>query len=147
MLSNSSLWPEIFFGIVAANVAVPVDTRVKEQQEAHVLRDSRGRLAFIAPEYYPLIREIEPHLPELKTVVVAGRPSEAPGGRVKWLAYSETVEGHRASGDARPSRPRPADQARLMLRKTQLRFPQEVGTTFQYDLQLFVISTHIQTSD
>jgi len=109
MLKNSSLWPEIFFGIVAANVAVPVDTRLKEQEVAHVLRDSGARLAFIGPEYYPLIREIEPHLSELETVVVAGRLSGTPEGRVKWLAYSETVEGDRAPGDARPSRPRPAD--------------------------------------
>jgi len=47
---------------------------------AHVLRDSGARLAFIGPEYYPLIREIEPHLPELETVVGADDPG------AHWLA-------------------------------------------------------------
>jgi hypothetical protein len=43
--------------------------------------------------------------------------------------------------------PHPPHQVRLMLRQGQLLFPQEVGITFQYDLQLLVSSTHIQTSD
>ena len=47
--------------------AVPVDAKLQEQEVAHILRDSGARLLFAGAKSYPLLREIEPHVPELKT--------------------------------------------------------------------------------
>ncbi len=68
---NSPEWPEMYFGIVnSAATAVPVDAKLQEQEVAHILRDSGARVLIASAKTYPLLREIESHLPALEHVVL-----------------------------------------------------------------------------
>ena len=80
---NSPEWPEIYFGIVGLGAtAVPVDVKLQEQEVAHILRDSGARLLMTNAKYYPLLRDIEPHVPDLQIVLlIDGRESLPIGSR------------------------------------------------------------------
>lgn len=68
---NSFEWPEMYFGIVGMGAtAVPVDAKLQEQEVSHILRDSGARLLFAGARSYPLLRDVEPHVPDLEKVIL-----------------------------------------------------------------------------
>ena len=92
---NAPDWPEMYFGITGLGAtAVPVDAKLREQEVAHILRDSGARCLLSDVRNYPLIREIENHLPALETVCLAGNGDihPAPSRKIKYLAYEAETE-------------------------------------------------------
>ena len=103
---NSPEWPEIYFGIVGMGAtAVPVDAKLQEQEVAHILRDSGAKLLVTGAKSYPLLRDIEPHIPDLQTVLlIDGRESPSISSRrIKYLDYEQLLEDVAAAG-SRPVR-------------------------------------------
>jgi len=100
---NSPEWPELYFGIVCAGAtAVPVDAKLQEQEVAHILRDSGARALFAGGKNYALLRDVEPHLPDLEHVaLVEGRELMPIAARkVRYGAYEELYGQHRAAADS-----------------------------------------------
>ena len=92
---NSPKWPEIYFGIVGMGAtAVPVDAKLQEQEVAHILRDSGAKLLITGAKSYPLLRDIEPYIPDLQTVLlIDGRESPPISSRrIKYLDYEQLME-------------------------------------------------------
>jgi long-chain acyl-CoA synthetase len=92
---NAPEWPEIYFGIVGMGAtAVPVDSKLQEQEVAHILRDSGAKLLFTNAKCYPLLRDIESHVPELHTVLLMAGREILPvrGRRIKYLGYEQLME-------------------------------------------------------
>ncbi|MBT3192485.1 MAG: long-chain fatty acid--CoA ligase [Verrucomicrobia bacterium] len=76
---NEYRWPAVYFGIAAAAfTAVPVDAKLKEQEVAHVLRDSEASVIFTSARSYAIIRDIADQLPALKHVIVLDGQSIIP---------------------------------------------------------------------
>ncbi|MBU1693234.1 MAG: AMP-binding protein [Verrucomicrobia bacterium] len=91
---NAPDWPEMYFGITALGAtAVPVDAKLQEQEVAHILRDSGARLLFSDARNYSVLKEVEPHVPELQAaILVGGRElGPQPSRRIKYLDYEEGV--------------------------------------------------------
>ena len=87
---NSLEWPEIYFGIVGMGAtAVPVDAKLQEQEVSHILRDSGARLLFAGAKSYPLLRDVEPHVPELEKVILVDGREVLPTSskRLKYFDY------------------------------------------------------------
>ena len=101
---NAPEWPEIYFGIAGmAATAVPVDAKLQEQEVAHVLRDSGAKLLFSDAKYYPLLRDVEPHIPDMHTVVLTDGHEILPihSRRIKYLSYEQlTDDAAEAAGSA-----------------------------------------------
>jgi len=92
---NSPKWPEIFFGIVGMSAtAVPVDAKLQEQEVAHILRDSGAKLLLTGAKSYPLLRDIEPHVPDLQIVLLIGGREILPirNRRIKYMDYEPLME-------------------------------------------------------
>lgn len=93
---NAPEWAEIYFGIVGLGAtAVPVDAKLQEQEVAHILRDSAAGVVISGGKNYPLITEIERHLPELRHVVLIGGRDVLPASslhRAKFWDYAQLVE-------------------------------------------------------
>ncbi len=92
---NAPEWPEVYFGIVGLGAtAVPVDAKLQEQEVAHILRDSSARVLLTHAKSYPLVREIEPHLPELRNVLLIGGREVLPiqSRKVKYSDYEQWME-------------------------------------------------------
>lgn len=92
---NSPEWPEIYFGIVGMGAtAVPVDAKLQEQEVAHILRDSGAKLIITNAKYYPLLRDIEMHVPELHTALLISGHDILPirSRRIKYLSYEQLTE-------------------------------------------------------
>jgi long-chain acyl-CoA synthetase len=90
--ANAPEWPEIYFGIVGIGAtAVPVDAKLREQEIAHILRDSSASVIFAESRNYHVIRELEPHLPDLKHVILinGNRLLPVDGTRLKFADYAE----------------------------------------------------------
>jgi len=70
--------PEFLISALAANsmgaVAGPLNTWLKGREIAYQLNDSRGRALVIDEAFLPLLDEIRPQCPHLKTVVQHGGP-------------------------------------------------------------------------
>jgi long-chain acyl-CoA synthetase len=94
-LPNCPEWAEIYFGIVGLGAtAVPVDAKLTEQELSHVLRDSETRLVFATDRAYPLLREVEDHLPAMRTAVLLGRPdvtNRKPAHHVAYENYAASM--------------------------------------------------------
>lgn len=100
---NAPDWPEMYFGITGLGLtAVPVDAKLQEQEVAHILRDSGARLLFADARSYPLLKEIEAHLPGLQSaVLVGGRElGPQPSRRVRYEDYQESFESAAAAAAA-----------------------------------------------
>lgn len=117
---NAVVWPVIYFGIVGLGAtAVPIDAKLKQQEVAHILRDAEAKVLLAAARLYPTIREAQPHLPHLETVVLIGGQDVAPGGEdgeTTYLDYDSELAGVQdaAASDARAydrSNPEPDDPA------------------------------------
>ena len=92
---NAPEWPEIYFGIAGmAATAVPVDAKLQEQEVAHVLRDSGAKLLFSDAKYYPLLRDVEPHIPDMHTVVLTDGHEILPihSRRIKYFDYDQLIK-------------------------------------------------------
>ncbi len=92
---NSIHWPAMYFGAVGVGAtAVPVDAKLKEQETAHILRDSAALAVLTTSAQYPVLREIERSLPKLKHVIMldARRIMPADSARVTYHDYTESVE-------------------------------------------------------
>lgn len=64
----------LFGGTYIGAVAVPVDPRASGERLLHYLTDSRARMVVTTGDLLPLVEEILPRAPEVKTVAVAWRP-------------------------------------------------------------------------
>jgi long-chain acyl-CoA synthetase len=92
---NAPDWPEMYFGIIGLGAAaVPVDAKLQEQEVAHILRDSGARVLFSDARNYTVLKEIEPHVPDLQAaILVGGRDlGPQPSRRIKYLDYEEAME-------------------------------------------------------
>lgn len=92
---NAPDWPEMYFGITGLGAtAVPVDAKLQEQEVAHILRDSGARFLFSDARNYSLLKEVEPHVPDLQTaILVGGRElGPQPSRRIKYVDYEEASE-------------------------------------------------------
>jgi len=103
-LENCPAWPEIYFAIVGCGLtAVPVDGKLREQEAAHVLRDSESRAVFTSAKAYRIVREIEDGLPELTHAVILDGLEIIPHepGRVAYADYGEALQSaeKRAAGN------------------------------------------------
>ncbi len=68
---NEYRWPEVYLGIsTVACTAVPIDAKLREQEVAHILRDSEASVVFVSTKTYAIIREVSDQLSHLKHVVV-----------------------------------------------------------------------------
>lgn len=91
---NSAEWPEIYFAVVGlAATAVPVDVKLQEQEVAHILRDSGAKAVIAGAKSYPLLREVERHLPDLHHIILVGGRDLLPGQakKVKYWDYEELM--------------------------------------------------------
>ncbi|MFH0953456.1 MAG: AMP-binding protein [Verrucomicrobiota bacterium] len=102
---NAPDWTEIYFGIVGLGAtAVPVDPKLQEQEVAHVLRDSGARTLLASARSYPLLREIEPHLPAFEHVVLVEGSELLPiasHGIKYWHYDQQMAEAAEAAGSDR----------------------------------------------
>ena len=91
---NAPEWPEIYFGIVGMGAtAVPVDAKLQEQEVAHILRDSGAKLLITNAKYYPLLRDIDAHVPELHTALLIAGNEILPikSRRIKYLSFEHLM--------------------------------------------------------
>lgn len=89
---NAPDWQEIYLGIVSIGaIAVPVDAKLRQQEVAHILRDSETKVLFSSAKNYSILAEVEEHLPELKTVVLIGGRSLLPikSRQVEYFDYHD----------------------------------------------------------
>jgi acyl-CoA synthetase (AMP-forming)/AMP-acid ligase II len=102
---NIPEWIVAALGVIAAGGAVvPVNTRFKEQEAAHVLGTSRARVCFTVNgfldiDYLSMLAAVGEGLPELGDIVVLR--GDAPAGTVSWdryLARAEEVPDSSAEG-------------------------------------------------
>ncbi|MCF7838103.1 MAG: AMP-dependent synthetase/ligase [Candidatus Marinimicrobia bacterium] len=118
-MENSPEWIESYFGIVACGVvAVPIDAKLLEQEVAHILRDS-GAVALLAgARAYPLLRDIEALLPDLRQVWLVGGAELLPAeqSRCAYGDYQAAVTERLApaANDPPPGAPAPDDLASLI---------------------------------
>ena len=92
---NSPEWAETYFGIAGlAAIAVPVDAKLREQEVAHVLRDSAALVLVAGAKSYPLLREIESHLPDLRHIVLTDGRGILPAGSrgIRYWDYDALME-------------------------------------------------------
>lgn len=121
-LSNCPEWPEIYFGIVCMGAtAVPVDAQLREQEVAHVLRNSGAKAVFASSRTYQVLRDAEAHLPQLEAAVLvegdAVRPH--PSDRVRYEVFEEAVEAASKAAAGQDSvfdrnSPKPGDVASII---------------------------------
>lgn len=92
---NAPEWPEIYFGVAGMGAtAVPVDAKLQEQEVAHVLRDSGAKLMFSDAKNYPLLRDVEPHIPDMHTIVLVDGHEILPiqSRRIKYFDYDQLIK-------------------------------------------------------
>lgn len=102
-LGNGADWVALFLAIGAeAAVAVPINTRLKNDEIAYALRQAKVRVLFVVDRFLNIdfidkLRSIcpaidaqlpDPALPTLQRVVVLGG-EDAPAGAQSWRAFSE----------------------------------------------------------
>ncbi|MDP6809193.1 MAG: AMP-binding protein [Kiritimatiellia bacterium] len=121
-LDNCRQWPEIYLGIVSAGcTAVPIDAKLRPQEVAHVLRNSEANAVFASARTYPILREVEPHTPEIGTAVLIGGDKVLPiqNARIQYLDYDETMTAAREASERddclfNVSKPEPDDVASII---------------------------------
>lgn len=92
---NSAEWPAMYFGILGLNAtAVPVDAKLKEQEVAHILRDSDAGAALSTNRQYPILRDIQPGLPSLDHIILLQGRSVLPtlSDGVSYHVYEERMD-------------------------------------------------------
>jgi crotonobetaine/carnitine-CoA ligase len=97
MLPNGLEYCHAWFGISRLGaVHVAINTAYKGIFLEHVLNNSAARVLMIAPEYLPLLREIEANVPRLELVLVPGLDAAAGGPsalqRIRLRPFEELLE-------------------------------------------------------
>ena len=117
LLPNGPRWPEIYYGIATATfTAVPIDAKLREQEVAHVLRDSEARVLIADATCYTLIQNIQQTLPALKHVILVQDQAQAitpeSGASVTYHNYAELLAVAATHGPDEPfyEEARPAEQ-------------------------------------
>ncbi|MBN1268664.1 MAG: AMP-binding protein [Kiritimatiellae bacterium] len=105
-LENVPEWPEIYFGLTGLGaVCTHVDAKLQEQEVAHILRDSGTSVLVADAKEYPLLRDIEPNLPDLRAVLLIGGRDVLPvtSKKVQYLDYESALNDaeDKASADGR----------------------------------------------
>ncbi len=91
---NAPEWPELYFGIIGlAATAVPIDAKLQEQEVAHILRDSGAKALFASVKSYPLLKDVEPHVPDLGHIILMGGQEILPvaARKIKYWDYDELL--------------------------------------------------------
>lgn len=96
LMPNGPCWPEIYYGIAtSAFTAVPVDAQLREQEVAHILRDSQARVLFVSSSCYALLKHIEAPLPELRHIILIEDPRQPiaaePEGHATYHSYGDLL--------------------------------------------------------
>lgn len=107
---NAPDWPEMYFGIVGLGaVAVPLDAKLKEQEVAHILRDSGAMVLMTSVRSYPLVQTLEDRLPALRHVVLADGRDVLPV-RSRIFTYHDYDEALQSVADRAGTDPRAYDR-------------------------------------
>ncbi|MGV9862372.1 AMP-binding protein [Rhodococcus koreensis] len=140
-LGNGARWVEIFLAVTALGaVVVPVNTRFRADEMAHVLNQSRSSLlitadAFLRVDFIGMLRQIAPgvdapfsagdlpELPDLGAVVVVG--NNIPAGARQWEDF---LAGGAHLPDLRPAA-EPDDVALIQYTSGTTSFPKGVLLT------------------
>ncbi len=71
MMENRPEWMTTYLGLACSGfTVVPVDAKLHEREVSHILRDSGASAVFSGNRGWPVLREIEADLPELRNVVL-----------------------------------------------------------------------------
>src|SRR3977135_4057688 len=77
---NSDIYFELLLGAMKANVVMaPVNWRMAGPEVAFIVDDCKAPVLFVGPEFITQIRNIQPQLPNLRTVITTE------GGAPEWL--------------------------------------------------------------
>lgn len=88
-LENVPEWPEIYFGIISMGaIAVPCDAKLREQEVAHVLRDSEVEILITSARQYLILKEAAEHVPSLHKVFMIDSRSASPEDNRKITYYN-----------------------------------------------------------
>ncbi len=94
-LDNCPQWVEIYFGILGIGAtAVPTDAKLREQEVAHVLRNSECSAVFATDRTYSMLREIEGLLPDLRHVILIQGREVLPtsNGKILFTDYDDALQ-------------------------------------------------------
>lgn len=108
---NSIHWPTMYFAIVGLGaVAVPVDAKLREQEAAHILQDSRTKMLFTSRRELPLIRDIQDHVAGLTHIFVLQGAGLLPPPGPKQPMYLDYDTARTEAENAPPSDVDPYDR-------------------------------------
>jgi len=144
---NSGIWLIAALGAQGAGaVLVPVNTRFKAGEAAHVLRSSRARFlftvnGFLATDYESMLLDSGEELPDLRGVVVMSGPALGPA-TVTWAQYLRDGESvPQAEVLAAIDAVRPGDVADIIFTSGTTGRPKGVLTTHGQNLRCFGVYT------
>jgi acyl-CoA synthetase (AMP-forming)/AMP-acid ligase II len=104
----------LFAAALTGTTAVILDWRLPEDEIVAILRREQVRMLFVGGEFAEALERIRPHLDDLDTVVMVGRPANDPHASDDyelWLELHETGEGMYEAAKFRPSLDDPVLQA------------------------------------
>lgn len=144
---NSGSWLTAALGVQGAGaILVPVNTRFKAGEAAHVLRASRARYlftvnGFLGTDYETMLLDSGEVLPDLCGVVVLAGPALRPGTRT-WADYLDAGRAMpRATVLAAIDAVEPGDVADILFTSGTTGRPKGVPTTHGQNLRCFGIYT------
>src|SRR5437868_8971691 len=80
---NSDIFFELLLGAMKAGVVMaPVNWRLAGPEVAFIVDDCKAAVLFVGPEFVTQVRNIQPQLPNLRTVITTE------GGAPEWLDFS-----------------------------------------------------------
>lgn len=89
MLDNGPEWIESYFALAGCGVVVvPIDSKLRCAEVAHILKDSESVMLLAHARHLPLINAIAADLPLLRFVVVVDGLEDAPDTSLKLPVYS-----------------------------------------------------------
>src|ERR1700686_2327491 len=80
---NSDIYFELLLGAMKANVVMaPVNWRLAAPEIAFIVADCKALILFVGPECVAQVRNIQPQLPDLRTIITTE------GGAPEWQDYT-----------------------------------------------------------
>ena len=80
---NSDIYFELLMGAMKANVVMaPVNWRLAGPEVAFIVEDCKAPVLFVGPEFIAQVRNIQPQLPDLRTVITTE------GGAPEWQDFT-----------------------------------------------------------